>query len=66
VERVNMGPKERERRLAAQRVVDRSHRTPRRRYRRCPRWTSIEEVVLVLNIVLYTVAVVLIDKLFVL
>jgi hypothetical protein len=61
-----VGPKERERRLATQRGVDRSHRRVRCRHRRYPRWTRIEEVVLVLNIVLCTVVVVLIGKMFVL
>jgi hypothetical protein len=61
-----VGPRERERRLATQRVVDRSHRRARRRLQYDPRWTRIEEVVLVLNIVLCTMVVVLIDKLFLL
>jgi hypothetical protein len=59
-----MGPRERERRLATQRVVDRSHRRDRCRYRRYPRWTRIEEAVLGVDIVLSVVVVVLIGKLF--
>ena len=50
MEGVHMGPKERERRLAEQRV-DRSHR--RRgvvRRRRSPRWTLGEQAALVLTI----------------
>jgi len=64
VEGVSMGP--RERTLERRGGVDRSHRTVRCRHQPYPRWTRIEEVVVVLNIVLCAVAVVLIDKLFLL
>jgi hypothetical protein len=59
-----MGPKERKRRLAKQRV-DRSHRGVVRQYRP-PRWTRSEEIVLVLDIVLSGVAVVIGVELFLL
>jgi hypothetical protein len=60
---VTIGPKER---MLEQRVVDRSHRRDRHRHRHRPRLTSTTSSMLVLNIVLYTVALVLIDILFVL
>jgi hypothetical protein len=59
-----MGP--RERTLERRGGVDRSHRRVRCRHQPYPRWTRIEEGVLVLNIVLSVVVVVLIDKLFLL
>ena len=61
-----MSPKERERRLAIQRV-DRSHRgTVVVRERRPPPWTRGEKAVLVLSITLLSAAIVLAIVIFVL
>jgi hypothetical protein len=53
-----MGPKERERRLACQRV-DRSHRGVVVRQRRPPPWTMGEKAVLVLSLAFISAAIVL-------
>ena len=58
MEGVSVGPKERERRLAKQRV-DRSHRGVVVRQRRRPQWTLGEKDVLVLSLAFIFDAVVL-------
>ena len=60
-----MGPKERERRLAKQRV-DRSYRGAVVRQRRYPLWTIEEKVVLVLCLALIFAAAILAVVLFLL
>ena len=64
-EGATVGPRERERRLAKQRV-DRSHRGVVVRQRRLPPWTRGEKAVLILSIALTAVAVILAVVLFVL
>jgi hypothetical protein len=68
VEGASVGPKERERRLAKQRVVDRSHRRRggRHRRRRPAPWTLGEKGVLVLSVAFIFAGVVLVVVLFVL
>lgn len=60
-----MGPRERERRLANQRI-DRSHRRRSDSLPRPPSWTRLEKAVLVLSLALIGVAVILAVVLFVL
>jgi hypothetical protein len=60
-----VGPKERKRRLAKQRV-DRSHRRVIDRQRRPPPWTSGEKAELVLSLALIFAAVILVVVPFVL
>ncbi len=63
MEGVSVGPKERQRRLAKQRI-DRSHRREDRQLG--PRWTTGEKVVLFLSLALTVVAVILAVALFLL
>ncbi len=61
----NMGPRERERRLATNQRIDRSHRRRSDSWHRPPSWTRGEKAVLVLSYALI-VAVILAIVLFVL